>query len=116
MKTFKSLEEIQPYYNENTNTYEFIENGMRLDVKFEFDLMTDSNIFAQNIDAWDIDAWDIDAWDIDAWDIDAGDISYYAVCVAYISFACHSVQGRRKNSRHFCLDGEIEYKTEEEGK
>ena len=85
------------------------------------------DIKARNIEAWDIDAWDIKAWDInarnidavdinavdikarniEAWDLDAWDIEYYAVAFAYKSFKCKSIKGSNKNSKHFCLDGEI---------
>ena len=88
------------------------------------------NIDAADINAWNIDAGDINAWNIDAADINAGDINagdinaaninalnidaaninYYAVCIAYQTFSCMSVRGKRKNAIHACLDGEIEYK------
>jgi hypothetical protein len=71
------------------------------------------DINAVDINAGDINAGNINAWDINAHDIDANDISYYAVCFAYSSFKCHSVEGSRENCRAFCLDGEIEYKDEE---
>lgn len=35
MKEFNKIEEIEKYYNENTKTYQFIENGCRFDVKFK---------------------------------------------------------------------------------
>ena len=87
------------------------------------------NITAWNIDAWninavDIDAWninavdinavDINAWDINAVDINAWDISYYAVCSAYNNITCKSIEGRRENAKHFCLDGEITIKKEDD--
>ncbi len=73
------------------------------------------NIDAANINAGDINAGDINAANINAGDIKAGDINanninYYAVCIAYQTFSCMSVRGRRKNAIHACLDGEIEYK------
>lgn len=68
------------------------------------------NIDAWNIDAWNIDAEDINALNIDALNINALDISYYAVCIAYQTFSCRSVRGKRENAIHACLDGEIEYK------
>jgi len=37
-----------------------------------------------------------------------GDITYHAVAVAYERFCCSSIRGRRNNSRHFCLDREVE--------
>jgi hypothetical protein len=79
MKQFNNLEEMKPYLNEETETYEFSENGERLDIEITFDLSIDgdiiaSNITAKNINAADITARDIDARDIDARDIDASNI------------------------------------------
>lgn len=104
MIRFNNLEEMKPFYNVETNTYEFIENDEWLDVEFTFYLCVDANITARNIKALNIDAWDIDAWDIDA-----GDIEFYAVCFAYESFKCKSVKGTRENAKYFCLDNEIEF-------
>ena len=67
------------------------------------------NIVAGNIDALNIYAKNIIAYDIDARNIDAEKISYYAFCIAYHSFKCKSIEGRRKNSIHKCLDQEIEF-------
>jgi len=95
--------------------------------------ITALDIYALNIDAGDITAGDIDAWDITAWnitaedidarnidagnitagDIDAGNILYYAVCFAYNNIKCLSIKAKRRNARHFCLDGEITIKKEE---
>ena len=75
MKTFKNLEEIKPYYNEKTNTYEFFENKKLLDVELNFDLNVDSNIHAYNINACNISACDINACNISACDINAGNIN-----------------------------------------
>lgn len=122
MLIFKEKEEIERYYNENTNTYEFVENGKYLEIKFEFDLEINSNISAGDIVAWDIkargvnagninaldiDALDINAGNIEALDIKAGNINYRAVCFAYNDIECESIKGRRGNCKHFCLDGEI---------
>ncbi len=105
---------------------------------FDIDVEADIkawDIYAMDIKAWDIDARNIDAcninacninarddicarsidassikaWDIDAWSIKAWDINYYAVCFARESFKCRDIKGRRDNSKHFCLDSEIEY-------
>ena len=46
MKTFNSIEELNLTYNKNTNTYEFMENGMRMNVEFTFNLDVDSHIYA----------------------------------------------------------------------
>lgn len=110
MLVFKNLEEMEPYFDEKSNTYRFNDN-----VRLCFDFLADSNIDAldikaRNIDALDIDAADINARNIDAWNINAEDIEYYAVCIAHQTFSCRSVRGKRKNAIHACLDGEIEYK------
>ena len=112
MKTFNSIEELKPYYHKGTNTYVFND-----DVTFNFNLIVDSNIEAYdikagNIDAYNIEAYNIEAYDIkagniDAWNIEALNISYYALCIAYQTFTCESVKGRRHNSSHICLDGDI---------
>ena len=80
------------------------------------------NIEAININAWNIDAYNIKAGDIitgnisacniEAGDISANDISYHAVCFAYDSIKCKSIKGRRKNSKHFVLDGKLEVEEE----
>jgi hypothetical protein len=75
MKTFNSLEEMKPYYNEKTNAYEFRENGIWTDVKFAFDLSVMADINAWNIKACNIDARNINARNIDACNIDAGEIN-----------------------------------------
>ena len=73
-KTFKNLEEMKPYYNEKTNTYEFIENGCPIDIVIDFDLFIASHIYAKDIKACDIKACDIKARDISAKNISAWDI------------------------------------------
>ena len=80
MKTFHSIEEMQPYYNENTNTYEFVENGSIMDVEFAFNLNVESHInamdiTAKNINAGNINVGNINAWNIIAMNINAGDIN-----------------------------------------
>ena len=79
MIKFNSIEEIKKYYNKNTNTYEFIENDILLDVEFTFDLEIDENIKARGINAYDINAVDINAYDIKAEDIKARDINAYDI-------------------------------------
>ena len=123
-KEFYSLDEIEEYYDEKSNTYIFKEDGKYIDlVVFNFDLNIQANIDAKNIDAYNIDALNIDAcnidasdikamnieaWDINAWNIEAQDISYYAVCFAYNNIKCKSIKGRRNNTKHFVLDGKLE--------
>lgn len=61
-----------------------------------------------NITALDIKAGDIEARDIyAAGDIKADNISYHAICFAYYSIICKSIEGRRDKSKHFVLDGTI---------
>ena len=133
-KEFNSLEEIEEYYDEKSNTYIFKEDGKYIDlVVFNFDLDTSANIeagcidglniCASNIKAWaldtrDLTAFNIGAWDIYAWDmyacniaaenIKARNISYYAVCFACDNIKCNSIIGRRNNAKHFVLDGKLE--------
>ena len=133
-KEFNSLEEIQKYYDEKSNTYIFKENGDYIDlIVFNFDLDIDANIdawcidalnvsaanikaydidtrdlHALNIDAWDVYAWDIYACNIAAENIKAKNISYFAVCFACDNIKCKSIKGRRENAKHFVLDGKLE--------
>lgn len=134
VKEFNSLEEIEEYYDIETNTYIFKEDGEHIDlVIFNFDLNVEANIEAYNIEACDIFVNDINAYnikahniyaldikvkniiandiyarDINAWNIDACDISYWAVCFAYNSIKCKSITSKRKNHKHFVLDGVLE--------
>ena len=73
------------------------------------------DIKAMDINAWDINAMDIKAMDINAMDINSGDIkardiSYYAFCMSYYNIECESIEGRRGNSLHKCLDGKLTIK------
>ena len=75
IKEFNNLEEIQQYYDKETNTYIFREDGKPIDlVVFNFDLSIEANIYAQDINAKDINAKNINAWNIIAYDIKADDI------------------------------------------
>lgn len=70
MKEFNSLEEIQKYYNEETNTYVFKENDKYIHmVVFTFDLRVKANIDAYNIKAKDICAKWIKAYNIEPYDV-----------------------------------------------
>lgn len=84
LKEFNNLEELEPYYDKKTNTYNFKEAGKYIDVKLNFNLDVHANISAVDIDARNINAYDIKAGDInagyiDAGDIDAGDINAYDI-------------------------------------
>lgn len=100
MLTFNNLEEMKPHYIKGTNTYVFKD-----DITIKFDFCADASINAMNINAYDISANNIDALDI----------KYWAVCIAYHSFKCKSVKGRRENSIHKCLDQEIEFVKDQKG-
>ena len=134
IKEFNSLDEIQKYYDEKSNTYIFKENGSYIDlVVFNFDLDVEANIdagcidalninavnikawdvYTRNLDAYDIAAWCIYSWNIyacniEAYSIKARNISYFAVCFAYDNIKCKSIKGRRENAKHFVLDGNLE--------
>ena len=74
-KEFNNLEEIQKYYDNNTNTYIFKENEEYIDlVVFNFDLDVKADIRAWNIHAKNIKANDIHACDIEAYGIVANNI------------------------------------------
>ena len=91
IKEFNSLEEIEKYYDKETNTYIFKEDDEYIGlVVFNFDLDVKANIDALDINATDIDAnnidardinalnietMDINAWDIKAWNINASNIN-----------------------------------------
>lgn len=121
MKVFNSIEEIEKYYDEKTNTYVFIEDSKYFDIKFNFNFNKQSNIDAWNINACNIDARNINAgdinagninarninaWNIKAWNINARNISFYSLCVAYITLMCNSIEGKRENSKYLCLNSE----------
>ena len=127
--------EIEKYYNKSTNAYEFVRDGKLLDIQLNFHLdIGRRNIEAGDIDACDIKAGDIKSGDIKAWnirvcDIKAGnikagnidaynikanDISYYAFCISYNDIVCKSIKGRRVNSFHKCIDGDLKYVKEVE--
>ena len=135
IKEFYNLDEIQKYYDKESNTYIFKEYGTYINlVVFNFDLNVKANInawniYAKNINAYNIHAKtikaddivandDIKAWDIyaknikanniEAWNIYADDISYWAVCFAIHDIKCKSIKGRKHNAKHFVLDGKLE--------
>ena len=127
MIIINNQEEMEPYYNEEINTYEFIENNRLIDIKIDFDLNISSNIKAGNIEACNIEAGNINSWDINAqdinardiqacninaWDINANNISFYAVCFAYKTFVCNTIRGIRENSKYFCLDSDVVIKNQ----
>lgn len=112
-KEFNSLEEIEEYYDEKSNTYIFKEKDVMIHlVVLNFELNVEANIKAIDIKAYDIKANNINAWDIKAWNIEAQDIRYHAVCFAYNNIKCKSIKGRKQNAKHFVLDGKLEIEDE----
>lgn len=85
IKEFNNLDEIKKYYDKETNTYIFEEDGKNIDlVIFNFDLRINAHIKAYDIKACDIKAFHIqadgiNAWDITAWNINAGDIDAFNI-------------------------------------
>ena len=76
IREFNSLEEIEEYYDKETNTYIFKEYGEHIDlVIFNFNLNVDANIEVWNINAWNIDCLNINADNINAYYIKARDIT-----------------------------------------
>lgn len=90
-RTFNSLDEIEKYYDEKSNTYIFKKDGdVIIDfVVFNFDLQVCANIhafniYAKNINAADIVACDINAEKITVSDIDATDINVHDITAGRI--------------------------------
>ena len=112
MKTYNNIEEVKA---------DIVDRVLKVDDDIEiafdgFDI--DANLICENIYSKDgkrnINAWNINAGNINAWNINAGEISYQAVCFAYQNITCNNIKGRRDNSKHFCLDGEITIKSKED--
>ena len=55
----------------------------------------------------DLNCWDLNCKNLNCWSLKAKNVSYYGVAFAYHSMEVESIKGRRDNSKHFCLDGEI---------
>ena len=79
-KKFYNLEDIKKYYNEETNTYSFEENGIYLNVIFLFDIEVNSNINADNIIAERMKCLNISASSLDASNISANRIIANIIC------------------------------------
>ena len=75
IEIFNNLEEIQKYYDKETNTYIFKENDIFIDtIIFNFTLEVNANIRAWDIKAFDIRTTNISCSNIMAIDIDARNI------------------------------------------
>ena len=104
MKIYNTKAEIDADLDEAGNL------NIQDDIDIRCDCTIKGNISAGDITARGISAWNITAGDISARDISARNISYYAVCVAYQTFTCRAVKGRREKSLHACLDSAIIFK------
>ena len=114
---FNKLEEIEKYYNKETNTYIFKENDEWIElVELKFNLEITCDINARDINARAIKACDINARDIKACDINAWDINFFACCISYQNIICKKIEGRRDNSKYLTLDGEIVIKDKKDEK
>ncbi len=117
MKVIQNNEELKSYIVDGAVKFDE-------DIICDFNINIDADLKARNIEAGNIKCYNLNAdtvgalsvyandmscWNIDAISINARNISYYAFCIAYKSFVCNSVKGRRNNSIHKCLDGEIQY-------
>lgn len=88
MKKFDRLEEMQPYQNKKTGSYEFKEDGELLDIQITFDLTIEGDIKARKIDAFNIKAGNIEAGNINAGNINALDIEALDITALNIN-ACN---------------------------
>ena len=112
IREFNKLEEIQKYYNKETNTYVFKEDGKYIDlVVFDFNLRISASIYARDIHANNISAYDITAWDIDAWDIDARNLDTWDIKAWHINaldikaedIKASMIRARNINYNHVCV-------------
>ena len=85
---FNTIEEIEKYYDEKSNTYVFKENGEYIGlVTFNFDLEVNASIEAYNIKSKNIKAHDIKAHDINVHDINVHNINAHDIN-GHIIIAC----------------------------
>ena len=85
VRVFNNLEEMKRYYDEETDSYIFKENGKFIDeIIINFDLNIESNIEAHNVRGTSITAKNIHVWDISAWEINACDIESRCIDVGVI--------------------------------
>ena len=96
-------------YNTQVEIDADLDEAGNINIQDGIDIRCDCTIKG-DITARNISAWNITAGDISARDISARNISYYAVCVAYQTFTCRAVKGRRENSLQACLDSAIIFK------
>ena len=77
-----------------------------------FNLIIKGNLNCRDLKCRDLKCRDLNCWNLNCrnlscCDLKARNISYYAVCFAYKNIECETIKGRRKNCKHFVLDGKI---------
>jgi len=106
-------EELEALIDKNNNIIIGDDLIIRCDIDIEANINAGNiearNIKAHNIEAFYIKANDIKADDIDIDHINAHNISYDTFCIARKSLICETIEGRRENSIHACLNQPIEY-------
>ena len=84
-RVFNNLKEMKRYYDEETDSYIFKENGKFIDeIIINFDLNIESNIEAHNVRGTSITAKNIHVRNISAWEINAYDIDSRCIDVGVI--------------------------------
>lgn len=75
IREFNNLDEIKKYYDKETNTYIFKENGEYIElIVFKFNLDIDANIDARSVRAFNIHVNNIDVTDIRCYDMNVKNI------------------------------------------
>ena len=108
MKTYETQAEVEADIKDGVLNIEG-------DVVFHCDIsiraninVINGNILAGNIDALNVTALDVTALDIIVNNLEARDIKYYALCLAYGSITCASIEARREvHQKPICLDGQL---------
>ena len=101
----RPIEDIRIDFEPSKNEIRNVECG-------DLFLMNDNEKF--NFNGRDFNGWDFNGRNFNGGDFNGKKISYYASFIAYNSIKCESIEGRRENSFHKCLDGEIEIVKPEE--
>ncbi len=77
--------------------------------KFDFNggNFNGGNFNGGNFNGWDFNGGDFNGGNFNGGNFNGGKISYYAIFISYNNIECESIEGRRQNSFHKCLDGEL---------
>ena len=74
------------------------------------------NFNGRDFNGWDFNGVDFNGGNFTGRNFDGRHISYYGWFIAYGDIKCESIKGRRKNSFHKCLDGNLIIKGKPEDK